>query len=69
MLTTFDEMILISKCHSKGKRYPVIKRWFLQNYPEVSTYVLATEEAVDEDAENNIVSMRQEQGKKTGEAS
>ena len=29
----FDEMLLISQCHSKGRRYPVIKNWFLENYP------------------------------------
>lgn len=69
VLTQFDEMILISKCHSKGKRYPVIKQWFLQNYPEVSTYVLATHDVIEADSEDNIVSMPQEPEKKTGEAS
>lgn len=32
----FDELRLISKCHSK--RYPVIKQWFLQQYPEISEF-------------------------------
>lgn len=35
-LQEFDRMIDISKCHSK--RYPVIKSWFLNRYPEIVTY-------------------------------
>ena len=31
-------MILISKCHSNAKRYPVIKNWFLEKYPEVKEF-------------------------------
>ena len=34
----FDEMLLISQCHSKGRRYPVIKNWFLENYPEIRAF-------------------------------
>lgn len=25
----FDEQLLISRCHSKARRYPAIKKWFL----------------------------------------
>lgn len=32
----FDELRLIAKCHSK--RYPVIKQWFLQQYPEIAKF-------------------------------
>lgn len=35
---TFCEMIYISKCHSKAFRYPTIKKWFLETYPEVKEY-------------------------------
>ena len=31
----FCEMRLISQCHSKSFRYPVIKQWFLNQYPEI----------------------------------
>lgn len=31
----FCEMRLISQCHSKAFRYPVIKQWFLNQYPEI----------------------------------
>ena len=32
----FDELRLIAECHSK--RYPVIKQWFLQQYPEIAKF-------------------------------
>ncbi len=34
-LHTLEEMILISHCHSQAHRYPVIKKWFLEQFPEV----------------------------------
>lgn len=37
-LREFEEMRLISKCHSKAFRYPVIKSWFLQKYPEIAKF-------------------------------
>ena len=40
----FDELLLISKCHSKGKRYPTIKKWFLEQYKEVKTFGMSEEE-------------------------
>jgi len=42
VIAEFDEMILLSKCHSK--RYPVIKSWFLEKYPEVKEYGVRTVE-------------------------
>jgi len=44
ILAEFDELLLISKCHSKGKRYPTIKKWFLDNYQEVKTFGMSAEE-------------------------
>lgn len=38
VLDEFNEMRLISECHSKGRRYPVIKRWFLAKYPEITEF-------------------------------
>ena len=32
-----EDMIQISRCHSRCKRYPVIKQWFLEKYPDVKT--------------------------------
>lgn len=41
----FNELRLIAECHSK--RYPVIKKWFLQQYPEIAQFGMPdiTEEA------------------------
>ena len=36
VITELDNLIHISKCHSK--RYPVIKNWFLEKYPEVKNF-------------------------------
>ena len=33
-----EEMRLISQCHSKAFRYPTIKKWFLERYPEVRNF-------------------------------
>ena len=37
-LAEFNEMTLISKCHNKPYRYPVIKSWFLKQFPEIEQY-------------------------------
>ena len=42
--TDLDEMILISKCHSKGFRYPAIKAWFLEKYPEIAAFGMNEEQ-------------------------
>ena len=47
----FDELILISKCQAKGKRYPTIKKWFLAKYPEIVKFgmpALCAEESANE---------------------
>ena len=38
VLAEFAEMRLIAACHSKAFRYPTIKKWFLQKYPEVAIF-------------------------------
>lgn len=38
VLARFDEMRLISMCHSSAFRYPVIKKWFLAQYPEIRDF-------------------------------
>lgn len=38
VLNELEDMIGISKCHSKGYRYPTIKKWFLDKYPEVERF-------------------------------
>ena len=52
-LALLDEMIDISKCHSTFKRYPVIKQWFLDTYPDVKKFGIPEED--NEVAETNNV--------------
>lgn len=49
-LAEFDEMLLVSRCHAKSKRYPVIKRWFLDKYPEIKEFGMPKED--EEDSKN-----------------
>ena len=51
----YSEMRIIAECHGKAFRYPVIKSWFLEKYPEIANYgqtevlvPLASENANDE---------------------
>lgn len=41
VLAEFHDMIFISQCHSKAYRYPTIKKWFLNKYPEVAKFGLS----------------------------
>ena len=38
VLDELEEMRIISQCHSKAFRYPTIKTWFLERYPEVRNF-------------------------------
>ena len=38
----FNELRTISKCHKQGLRYPTIKKWFLEKYPEVAEFGVAS---------------------------
>ena len=40
VLDEYNELRLIAECHSKSRRYPVIKRWFLAKYPEIAEFGL-----------------------------
>ena len=46
----YDEKKLISECHSKGFRYPVIKSWFLERFPEIKAFGVPVEEEVETEA-------------------
>ena len=41
VLKELAEMRLIAECHSNAHRYPVIKRWFLERYPEIAKFGLS----------------------------
>ena len=47
VLAEFDNMLLISQCHSKGYRYPTIKKWFLDKYPEISQFGMTAKTEVE----------------------
>ena len=49
---TYDEMKLISQCHSKAFRYPVIKSWFLERFPEIKEF--GVEDTTDENAPDSM---------------
>lgn len=38
VIAELEENIIRSRCHSDGFRYPVIKSWFLDRYPEVRDF-------------------------------
>ena len=38
VLTMFEDLKMISRCHDKAHRYPTIKKWFLERYPEVAQF-------------------------------
>ena len=40
VLKEFEDLLFIAECHSKSRRYPAIKRWFLARYPEVAEFGL-----------------------------
>ena len=52
-LKTLKEKIGISKCHSLCKRYPVIKQWFLDTYPDVKKFGIPEDEETAET--NNVI--------------
>ena len=44
----YNEMILISECHGKAYRYPVIKRWFLEKYPTIAEFGAPAAQIIEE---------------------
>ena len=40
VLDEYNRLRLIAECHSKSRRYPAIKRWFLAKYPEIVEFGL-----------------------------
>lgn len=52
---TLQEMRLISECQGKAFRYPVIKSWFLDNYPEIAHFGMTETQIAVEEAKAAIV--------------
>ena len=61
----YSEMRIIAACHSKAFRYPVIKSWFLDKYPEIMNFgmtVTQTAKVIEEGAEAKIPTLAPAQG-------
>ena len=55
-LAELEEKILIASCHGKAFRYPVVKSWFLEQYPEIAKFGLkGDEESEDEVPTSNEI--------------
>lgn len=48
VLDEYNELRLIAECHSRSRRYPVIKRWFLSKYPKIADFGMLTVSAKSE---------------------
>lgn len=57
VLTEFNELLLISQCHAKSKRYPVIKQWFLNKYPEIREFGMPKKEEQKTGEEKKIAKL------------
>lgn len=44
VLSEFDKQLDLSRCHSAGKRYPIIRKWFLDRYPDIYSFGKTEEE-------------------------
>ena len=49
VLDEYNELRLIAECHSRSRRYPIIKRWFLAKYPEIMEFGVLKIRSVDGD--------------------
>lgn len=38
VMAEYRELRLISECHGKARRYPAIKKWFLEKYPAIEDF-------------------------------
>ena len=52
LLEEFEELKLISQCQAKSRRYPVIKNWFLAQYPEIAKFGMDADAAEVEDKQD-----------------
>jgi hypothetical protein len=47
VLAEYNELRLISECHKRSRRYPTIKKWFLDKYPQIAEFGMEKEESVE----------------------
>ncbi len=59
----YNEMRIIAECHGKAFRYPVIKSWFLDKYPEIASFGMEETIVIVEDNKDvslNVISSESE---------
>lgn len=44
VMSEYIHLQQIAQCHSQGKRYQTIKKWFLNQYPEIAQFGLSIED-------------------------
>ena len=54
-LETYNEMKLISECHSKAFRYPTIKAWFLERFPEIKQFGVREDSEHQEETQEEAI--------------
>ena len=62
----YSEMRIIAACHSKAFRYPVIKSWFLDKYPEIMNYGMTVTEAakvIEEGTDSRLTALPESEKK------
>ncbi len=47
-LQELEDLLFIAECHSNSRRYPVIKKWFLETYPEIAKFGIPSVECEEE---------------------
>lgn len=61
---TYQEMRIIAQCQGKAFRYPKIKCWFLEQYPEIARFGMTETQIAVEEAKaavmNTVATDRQE---------
>ena len=53
-MAEYRELRLISECHGKARRYPVIKKWFLKKYPAIEQFGKEPDEQTEEKTTNYV---------------
>lgn len=66
VMKEYSEMRMIAECHGKAFRYPVIKSWFLEKFPEIVNYGMYDEpQVVEQSATENVRMLNDNSEKKS----
>lgn len=61
-IAELENKIEISKCHGRHLRYPTIKKWFLEKYPEVAQFgVEEGQKAAEDNGNQNVIPLNMSQ--------